>query len=49
MMRDLNEDGAAGNATAASAEKGEKLIAHAVEGLVELVEDVKRFDASILG
>jgi creatinine amidohydrolase len=46
MMRDLNDDGAAGNATAATAEKGEALIAHAVQGLVELVEDVKRFDVS---
>lgn len=43
-MRDLNDEGAAGDATAASAEKGEKLIAHAVKGLVELVEDVDRFD-----
>lgn len=47
-MRDLNEDGAAGDATAASAEKGERLIAHAVKGLVELVDDVVRFDIASL-
>jgi creatinine amidohydrolase len=44
MMSDLNADGAAGNALAANAEKGEVLMAHAVNGLVELVEDVDRFD-----
>lgn len=48
MMRDLNADGAAGNAFAATVEKGEALIAHAVNGLVELVEDVARFDLKIL-
>ena len=46
MMSDLNADGAAGNARAATAEKGEALIGHAVKGLVELVEDVARFDLS---
>jgi len=48
MMRDLNDDGAAGNASAATAGKGERLIAHAVQGLVELVEDVDRFDLAML-
>lgn len=48
MMRDLNADGASGDATAATAEKGEKLIRHAVQGLVELVEDVAEFDLSYL-
>jgi creatinine amidohydrolase len=48
MMRDLNDEGAAGNALAATAEKGERLIAHAVRGLVELVEDVDRFDLALL-
>jgi creatinine amidohydrolase len=47
MMRDLNPDGAAGNASAATAEKGERLIAHAVAGLVELVDDVDRFDMGL--
>ncbi|MBX9455027.1 MAG: creatininase family protein [Rhizobium sp.] len=44
LMPDLNAEGAAGNASAATAEKGEALLAHAVEGLVDLVEDVDRFD-----
>ena len=44
MMSDLNADGAAGNAAFASAEKGEKLVTHAVQGLVELIEDVNRFE-----
>jgi len=48
-MRDLNRQGAAGNATAATAEKGERLIHHAVAGLVELIEDVDRFDVSRFG
>ena len=47
-MRDLNPDGAAGNAAAATAEKGHALIAHAVKGFVELLEDVHRFDVSSL-
>ncbi|SCB59549.1 creatinine amidohydrolase [Rhizobium aethiopicum] len=47
-MSDLNAQGVAGNATAATAEKGEALIAHAVKGLVELLEDVDAFDASEL-
>jgi creatinine amidohydrolase len=48
MMSDLNTDGAAGNARAATAEKGEALIGHAVKGLVELIEDVDRFDLAVL-
>ena len=43
-MSDLNPQGAAGNAAAATAEKGEALIAHAVKGLVELLRDVDAFD-----
>lgn len=48
MMSDLNPDGAAGNASAATAEKGEMLIAHAVRGLTELLDDVDRFDVAQL-
>jgi len=48
MMSDLNADGAAGDARAASAEKGEALVGHAVKGLMELVEDVDRFDLGAL-
>jgi len=47
-MSDLSEKGVAGNAGAATAEKGEKLIAHSVKGLVALLEDVDRFDVSTL-
>jgi creatinine amidohydrolase len=47
MMRDLNEEGAAGDARLAAAEKGEALLAHAVSGLVELVDDMARFDLSL--
>lgn len=47
-MLDLNEQGVAGDASAATAERGEQLIAHAVNGLVELLEDVAAFDLSVL-
>lgn len=46
-MADLNQDGAAGNALQANAEKGERLIAHAVSRLVELVGDMARFDLAL--
>ncbi|WP_027487869.1 creatininase family protein [Allorhizobium undicola] len=47
MMRDLNRQGVAGNAAAASAALGEKLLTHATEGLAALLEDVHRFDLHI--
>lgn len=47
-MSDLNPDGAAGNAALATAEKGERIIAHAVRGLVELLQDVQAFDLQTL-
>lgn len=47
-MRDLNEQGVAGDASAATAKRGEQLIAHAVNGIVELLEDVAAFDLSVL-
>lgn len=43
-MSDLNPQGVAGNASRATADKGEKLIAHAVQGLSELIEDIAAFD-----
>lgn len=46
MMSDLNKQGAAGNALRANAADGEKMIAHAVQGLTGLMEDVHRFDIS---
>ncbi|ASY64317.1 Creatinine amidohydrolase [Sinorhizobium sojae CCBAU 05684] len=47
-MSDLNPEGAAGNAAAATAERGKTLIAHAVKGIVELLQDVQAFDADDL-
>lgn len=46
-MSDLNPQGVAGNASRASAAAGEKLIAHAVDGLIELIDDVAAFDISL--
>ena len=47
-MADLNPKGVAGDASAATAEKGEQLIAHALRGLVALLEDVAAFDVETL-
>ncbi|HTO29830.1 MAG TPA: creatininase family protein [Pararhizobium sp.] len=47
-MSDLNSEGVAGDASAATAERGEILIAHAVTGIIELFEDVAAFDVSVL-
>lgn len=47
-MSDLNPQGAAGNAAAATAERGERLLDHAITGLVELIEDVNAFDVATL-
>lgn len=47
-MTDLNKEGVVGNAALATAEAGEEIIAHSVKGLVELLEDVGRFDCSVL-
>ncbi|MCJ8521406.1 creatinine amidohydrolase [Pseudorhizobium tarimense] len=48
-MSDLNRQGVAGNAAAATAEKGEAILAHAVKGIIELLEDVARFEVGELG
>lgn len=47
-MRDLNTEGAAGNAAAATGEKGELLLDHAVAGLIALLRDVAEFEADSL-
>jgi creatinine amidohydrolase len=47
-MSDLNPKGAAGDASAATAEKGEQLLTHAVRGIVALLEDVAAFDVDTL-
>ncbi|PST18737.1 creatininase family protein [Mesorhizobium plurifarium] len=44
-MSDLNPDGAAGNAAAASALRGEALLGHVTKGIIELLADVNAFDA----
>ncbi|MBO6718841.1 MAG: creatininase family protein [Rhizobiaceae bacterium] len=43
-MSDLSPAGATGNAAAATAEAGERILDHAVSGLLELLADVDRFD-----
>ncbi|MCZ4091441.1 creatininase family protein [Sinorhizobium psoraleae] len=47
-MSDLNRAGVAGNAGAATAARGDVLLAHAVKGIIELLEDVKAFDVDEL-
>lgn len=42
--QDLNPAGVVGDASAATAEKGERIIDHAAKRFVELLEDVHRFD-----
>lgn len=46
-MQDLNPQGVVGNAAAASAEKGEALVGHALAGLAELVAEIDRFDPGL--
>jgi creatinine amidohydrolase len=48
-MSDLNVEGAAGNASRATAEKGEVMLDHAVSGLTELLADMAEFDVDELG
>ncbi len=47
-IQDLNGQGVTGNASAATAEKGEKLIDQAVTGLSALIDDIHAFDLSHL-
>lgn len=47
-MSDLNEHGVAGNASTATAERGEQLVTHAVTGIIELLQDMARFDVETL-
>ncbi len=47
-MSDLNPLGVAGNASAATAEKGDRLLAHAVEGIIALLRDVDGFEVGSL-
>ncbi|MHC1548085.1 creatininase family protein [Phyllobacterium sp. K27] len=45
-MSDLNKQGVAGNASLATAQAGEAIIAHSLKGIVELIDDVAKFDSS---
>ena len=47
-MQDLNPQGAVGDATMASAEKGQTLIDHGARAFVELLNDVRKFDLARL-
>jgi creatinine amidohydrolase len=48
MSQDLNPSGAIGDATLATAAKGEAALAHGARAFVELLEDVARFDLARL-
>jgi creatinine amidohydrolase len=48
QAQDLHPSGAVGNATLASAEKGERLLDHGARAFIELLEDVNKFDANTL-
>jgi creatinine amidohydrolase len=48
QAEDLNRSGAIGDATQASAEKGEALLAQGAQAFCELLEDVARFDMNAL-
>lgn len=48
-MSDLSPDGVVGNAAAANAEAGEMILDRAAKGIIELLDDVSRFDLQMLG
>lgn len=47
-MQDLSSQGVVGNAGLATAQAGEAMIAHSTRGIIELLQDVARFDISTL-
>jgi len=49
QTQDLHPSGAVGDATQASADKGERLIEHGARAFCELLEDVDNFDVKRLG
>jgi creatinine amidohydrolase len=49
QAQDLHASGAAGDATGASAEKGQLLLDHGATAFCELLADVDRFDSATLG
>ena len=46
--QDLNPSGAVGNAAAGDAGRGAEVVAAAARGLVELLQDMERFDLAVL-
>ncbi len=48
QTQDLHASGAVGDATMASAEKGERLLDHGARAFCELLADVDKFDAELL-
>jgi creatinine amidohydrolase len=48
QTQDLHPSGAVGDATQASAEKGERLLEHGARAFCELLADVARFDPAVL-
>jgi creatinine amidohydrolase len=48
QAQDINQSGAAGDATQASAEKGEKLLDHGARAFCELLADIDNFDVKRL-
>lgn len=46
MTQDLNQTGAIGNATLATADKGNAALTHGAQAFVELLREVDRFDLS---
>lgn len=49
QAQDLNATGAVGDATQASADKGEALLAHGARAFCELLADIDKFDLTTLG
>jgi creatinine amidohydrolase len=49
QAQDLNPGGAVGDATSASAAKGDALLAHGARAFCELLEDIDKFDVATLG
>jgi len=49
MTQDLHASGALGDATLATAEKGEAVLEHGACGFIKLLADVERFDLNALG
>jgi creatinine amidohydrolase len=47
LMSDLSPHGVVGDAASASAEHGNRILDHAARGIVELLEDVARFDLTL--